>query len=110
MSALKFLVGCRRHSLAVPDIVRPSGIRDRISPFIVEQMPHVLDLSQFHGPGLSAPYQRQAGSHAPRWLPRRRDQLVLAPIGAELGNKSEKQIERLLVPVVAGAFCGTSSG
>jgi AcrR family transcriptional regulator len=36
--------------------------------------------------------------------------LVLAPIGAELGNKSEKQIERLLVPVVAGAFRGTSSG
>lgn len=36
--------------------------------------------------------------------------LVLAPVGAELGNKSEKQIERLLVPVVAGAFRGTSSG
>src|SRR3954447_375602 len=30
--------------------------------------------------------------------------IVLAPVGTELTNKSEKQIERLLVPVVAGAF------
>jgi AcrR family transcriptional regulator len=36
--------------------------------------------------------------------------LVLAPVGAELGNKSEKQIERLLVPVLAGTFRGTSTG
>ena len=36
--------------------------------------------------------------------------LVLAPVSAELGNKSEKQLERLLVPVIAGAFRGTSSG
>ncbi len=35
--------------------------------------------------------------------------LVLAPVGTELGNKSEKQIERLLVPILAGAFRGTSS-
>jgi AcrR family transcriptional regulator len=36
--------------------------------------------------------------------------LVLAPIGAELTNKSEKQIERLLVPVLGGAFRGTPHG
>ena len=36
--------------------------------------------------------------------------LALAPVGAELGSKSEKQLERLLVPVVAGAFRGSSSG
>jgi AcrR family transcriptional regulator len=36
--------------------------------------------------------------------------LVLAPVGAELRNKSRKQAERLLVPVLAGAFRGTSSG
>ena len=36
--------------------------------------------------------------------------LVLAPVGTELRNKSEKQLERLLVPVLAGAFRGTSSG
>lgn len=36
--------------------------------------------------------------------------LVLAPIGGELRDKSEKQLERLLVPVLAGAFRGASSG
>jgi AcrR family transcriptional regulator len=36
--------------------------------------------------------------------------LVLAPVGAELRNKSQKQVERLLVPVLAGAFRGASSG
>ena len=36
--------------------------------------------------------------------------LVLAPVGAELRNRSEKQIERRLVPVLAGAFRGTSTG
>ena len=35
--------------------------------------------------------------------------LALAPVGDELQNKSEKQLERLLVPVLAGAFRGTSS-
>jgi AcrR family transcriptional regulator len=34
--------------------------------------------------------------------------LVLSPLGAELANKSEKQIERLLVPVLAGTFRGSS--
>jgi AcrR family transcriptional regulator len=36
--------------------------------------------------------------------------LALAPLGAELRNKSEKQVERLLVPVLAGAFRGATSG
>ena len=36
--------------------------------------------------------------------------LVLAPVGAELRNRSEKQIERRLVPVLAGTFRGTQSG
>src|SRR3954470_4151179 len=35
--------------------------------------------------------------------------LALAPVGAELSDVSEKQAERLLVPIVAGAFRGTSS-
>jgi AcrR family transcriptional regulator len=34
--------------------------------------------------------------------------LVLAPVGAELRNKSVTQLERLLVPILAGAFRGTS--
>jgi len=35
--------------------------------------------------------------------------LVLAPVGAELRNKSEKQIERRLVPVLASTVRGTST-
>lgn len=35
--------------------------------------------------------------------------LVLAPVGRELRKKSRKQLERLLVPVFAGAFRGTST-
>ena len=34
--------------------------------------------------------------------------LALAPVGGELRNKSETQLERLLVPVIAGALRGTS--
>jgi AcrR family transcriptional regulator len=33
--------------------------------------------------------------------------LALAPVGTELSDMSEKQAERLLVPIVAGAFRGT---
>lgn len=36
--------------------------------------------------------------------------LALAPVGAELRKRSERQLERLLVPVIAGAFRGTDSG
>jgi AcrR family transcriptional regulator len=36
--------------------------------------------------------------------------LALAPVGADLGNRSEKKIEQLLVPSLAGAFRGTSPG
>jgi AcrR family transcriptional regulator len=36
--------------------------------------------------------------------------LVLAPVGAQFRNKSQKQIERQLVPVLAGMFRGSSSG
>src|SRR5829696_6636461 len=35
--------------------------------------------------------------------------LVLAPVGTELRNKSEKQLARLLVPILAGAFRGATS-
>jgi AcrR family transcriptional regulator len=35
--------------------------------------------------------------------------LALAPLGAELHNKTEKQLERLLIPVIAGALRGTST-
>jgi AcrR family transcriptional regulator len=36
--------------------------------------------------------------------------LALAPIGSEISGMSEKQAQRLLTPIVAGALRGTSSG
>jgi AcrR family transcriptional regulator len=36
--------------------------------------------------------------------------LVLAPVGADFRNKSEKQIERQVVPVLAGTLSGIGSG
>ena len=36
--------------------------------------------------------------------------LALAPVGAELGTMSEKQLKRLLVPIIAGVFRGTNPG
>jgi AcrR family transcriptional regulator len=36
--------------------------------------------------------------------------LVLAPVGFELRHKSERQIEQLLVPILAGTFHGSNSG
>jgi AcrR family transcriptional regulator len=35
--------------------------------------------------------------------------LVLAPVGTDLRSKSRKQLERLVVPVLAGAFRGTTA-
>ena len=35
--------------------------------------------------------------------------LTLAPVSLELRNRSEKQLERLLVPIIAGAFQGTAN-
>jgi AcrR family transcriptional regulator len=35
--------------------------------------------------------------------------LALAPVSVELRNKSEQQLERILVPVIAGAFRGADS-
>jgi AcrR family transcriptional regulator len=36
--------------------------------------------------------------------------LALAPVGQDLRNRSEEQLELLLVPLLAGAFRGTSTG
>src|SRR2546421_4239009 len=57
-------------------------------------------------PGVRAPeliFRTRCAAGMLNWL-------VLSPIGPELGNKSEKQLERLLVPVLAGAFRGTNAG
>jgi AcrR family transcriptional regulator len=65
----------------------------------------VLEVLRANLPGTRAPdliFRTRCVAGMLNWL-------ALAPIGAELRGKSGKQAERLLVPVVAGAFSGASS-
>src|SRR3954470_22023578 len=65
----------------------------------------VLQVLKANLPGVRAPeliFRTRCVAGMLNWL-------ALAPIGDELSDKSEKQAERLLVPIVAGAFSGTSS-
>jgi AcrR family transcriptional regulator len=65
----------------------------------------VLVVLKANLPGVRAPeliFRTRCAAGMLNWL-------ALAPVGDELSDKSEKQAERLLVPVVAGAFRGTSS-
>jgi AcrR family transcriptional regulator len=65
----------------------------------------VLEVLKANLPGIRAPeliFRTRCVAGMLNWL-------ALAPIGAELSGKSGKQAERLLVPVVAGAFSGASS-
>jgi AcrR family transcriptional regulator len=66
----------------------------------------VLAVLKANLPGVRAPeliFRTRCAAGMLNWL-------ALAPVGDELSDKSEKQAERLLVPIVAGAFRGTSSG
>jgi AcrR family transcriptional regulator len=65
----------------------------------------VLQILKANLPGVRAPeliFRTRCAAGMLNWL-------ALARIGEELSDKSEKQAERLLVPVVAGAFRGASS-
>jgi AcrR family transcriptional regulator len=65
----------------------------------------VLAVLKANLPGVRAPeliFRTRCAAGMLNWL-------ALAPVGDELSDKSEKQAERLLVPIVAGAFRGTSS-
>jgi AcrR family transcriptional regulator len=65
----------------------------------------VLAVLKANLPGVRAPeliFRTRCAAGMLNWL-------ALAHVGDELSDKSEKQAERLLVPVVAGAFRGTSS-
>ncbi len=56
-------------------------------------------------PGVKAPelnFRTRCAAGLMNWL-------VLAPVGTELRGKPHRQLERLLVPVLAGAFRGTAS-
>src|SRR3954447_22644135 len=65
----------------------------------------VVQVLKANLPGVRAPeliFRTRCAAGMLNWL-------ALAPVGEELNDKSEKQAERLLVPIVAGAFRGTSS-
>ena len=66
----------------------------------------VLQVLKTHLPGVKAReliFRIRCAAGMLNWL-------ALAPVGGELSGKSEKQAERLLVPIVAGALRGTGSG
>jgi AcrR family transcriptional regulator len=65
----------------------------------------VLQVLKANLPGVRAPeliFRTRCVAGMLNWL-------ALAPVGDELSDKSEKQAERLLVPILAGAFRGTSA-
>jgi AcrR family transcriptional regulator len=91
--------------LAVMRIVARSGIDppqrwDRLGPRfdrIRADVARVLKASLPEAKNAELIFRTRCAAGLMNWL-------VLAPLGAELANKSERQIERLLVPVLAGTF------
>jgi AcrR family transcriptional regulator len=91
--------------LAVMRIVARSGIDpprgwDRLGPRFDRIRADCLQVLKANIPGVRAKeldFRTRAVAGMLNWL-------VLAPVAADLRNKSEKQLERLLVPVFAGAF------
>jgi len=74
---------------------RFDGIRAVVQPVLRRQVPGINDRELL--------FRERAVAGMLNWL-------ALAPVGDELRNKSEKQLERRVVPIVAGAFRGTTSG
>jgi len=95
---------------AVIRIVARAGIDppegwDRLDARFDQIRADVLQVLKANLPGVRAPeliFRTRCAAGMLNWL-------ALAQVGQELSDKSEKQAERLLVPVVAGALRGTSS-
>jgi AcrR family transcriptional regulator len=95
---------------AVIRIVARSGIDppegwDRFDARFDQIRADALRVLRANLPGVRAPeliFRTRCAAGMLNWL-------ALARVGEELGDKSYKQAERLLVPIVAGAFLGTSS-
>jgi AcrR family transcriptional regulator len=95
---------------AVIRIVARAGIDppegwDRFDARFDEIRADVLQVLKARLPGVRAPeliFRTRCAAGMLNWL-------ALAQVGRELSDKSEKQAERLLVPIVAGAFRATSS-
>jgi AcrR family transcriptional regulator len=94
---------------AVIRIVARAGIDppegwDRFDARFDQVRADVLRVLKAHLPGVRAPeliFRTRCAAGMLNWL-------ALARVGDELRDKSEKQAQRLLVPIVAGAFRGTS--
>jgi AcrR family transcriptional regulator len=96
--------------LAAMRIVARAGLDpppgwDRLSARFEEIRARVVDVLKGRLAGTVRPeliFRTRCAAGMLNWL-------VLAPIGSELAQRSERQIERLLVPIVAGALRGDSS-
>ena len=95
---------------AVIRIVARGGIDppegwDRLDARFDQIRADVLQVLKANLPGVRAPeliFRTRCAAGMLNWL-------ALAPVGEELSDESEKQAERLLVPIVAGVFRGTKS-
>ncbi len=93
---------------AVIRIVARAGIDppegwDRFDARFDQIRADVLQVLKANLPGVRSPeliFRTRCAAGMLNWL-------ALAQVGAVLGDKSEKQAERLLAPIVAGAFRGT---
>jgi AcrR family transcriptional regulator len=98
------------HALAVMRTVARFGADppegwDRLDGKFDETRADALRVLKVHHPGFKEQeliFRIRCAAGMVNWL-------ALAPIGAELAGKSTKQIERLLLPVLAGAFRGDPS-
>ena len=85
--------------------IDPPGQWDRFDARFDQIRADVLQVLKANLPGVRAPeliFRTRCAAGMLNWL-------ALARVGDELSDRSEKQAERLLVPVVAGAFRGTRS-
>jgi len=97
------------HELAVMRIVARAGVDpprgwDRLAARFEDVRADVVKVLKTTAPGV----KQQELLFRTRCVAGMLNWLVLAPIGSELRDKSEKQLERLLVPVIAGAFSGAT--
>jgi AcrR family transcriptional regulator len=84
--------------------IDPPAEWDRLSPSFERIRADVVRVLKANLPDVKRQeliFRTRCGAGMLNWL-------VLAPVGTELTNKSEKQVERLLVPVIAGAFRGAT--
>jgi AcrR family transcriptional regulator len=96
--------------LAIMRIVARAGVDppagwDRLTPRFDQMRAHIVAVLKANVPGVKREeliFRTRCAAGMLNWL-------AVAPIGAEVRHKSEKQLERLLVPVLTGAFRGTSS-